>query len=135
VNYASIADLETAFGAAELNQLTSGQPHAATLERALADAAAEVSAHLAARYPLPLPSVPPLVRNLTCDIARYRLWRHAASEEVRQRYEDARRLLEHLAAGRVSLGLPAAEAVRPSLAAAFAGSPPVFRRDDTAGLS
>jgi len=29
-------------------------------------------------------------------------------EEVRKRYEDARRMLESLAAGRVSLGLPSA---------------------------
>lgn len=127
--YASIADLEAAFGVAELTQLTGDQPHLATLQRALDDAAAEVSAHLAARYSLPLATVPPLLRNLCADIARYRLWRHAASEEVRTRYEDARRLLEHLASGRVSLGLPAATAVRPSLAAARSGPPPLFGRD------
>ncbi len=127
--FATIADLESAYGPAELTQLTSGQPHTPTLQRALDDADAEVSAYLAARYPLPLAAVPPLLRNLTCDVARYRLWRHAASDEVRQRYDDARRLLELLANGRVSLGLPAAAAPKPSLAAARRGSDPLFGRE------
>ncbi|MEW5885483.1 MAG: DUF1320 domain-containing protein [Pseudomonadota bacterium] len=129
MRYASIADLEAALGPHELSQLTVDMPYAATLERALDDASAEVSAYLAARYPLPLPAVPALLRNLACDMARYRLWRHAASEEVRQRYDDARRLLEHLASGKLTLGVPAAQAPRPSLAAARAGSAPVFGRD------
>ena len=133
MTYATIADLEAAFGAAELTQLTAGQPHTATLQRALDDAAAEVSAYLATRYTLPLDPVPVLLRNLACDVARYRLWRHAASEEVRTRYEDARRLLEQLAAGKVWLGMPAPQTARPSLAAARAGSPPLFGRGQMEG--
>ncbi len=128
MSYATIADLEQAYGPAELAQLTAGQPHTATLQRALDDATAEVQAYLAARYPLPLAHVPPLLRNLTADVARYRLWRHAASDEVRQRYEDARRVLEHIASGKVSLGMPAAQAPRPSLSAARSGPPPLFGR-------
>jgi phage gp36-like protein len=58
-------------------------------------------------------------------------------EDARRRYEDARRLLEHLAKGVVALGLPAdlpgPEQPQLSLAAASVGSPRVMGRDATGG--
>ena len=107
--YAAIADLIARYGEDELIQLTdrtgSGAVGTAIAQRALDDAEAEVNGYLAVRHALPLASVPPLLARITCDIARYRLWDDRASEEVRARYEDARRVLEALAAGRVTLGV------------------------------
>jgi len=139
--YATLADLITRYGEEEIAQLTdrvgAGMPDAATALRALADADAEIDGYLAARYRLPLPTVPPLLSRIACDIARYRLWEDRASEEVRTRYEDARRLLESLAKGVVTLGLPAnlPEAQRPvpTMAAARSGPEPLFSREATGG--
>lgn len=109
MGYATKSDLITRFGDDELTQLTdrvgAGAADAAAVARALTDAEAEIDGYLAARYRLPLASVPPLLTRLACDLARYRLWSDLASEEVRRRYEDARRLLESLASGRVTLGV------------------------------
>lgn len=117
--YAQIADLVTRYGQAEIEQLTdrlnppAGVIDAAVADRALADADAEIDAYLRVRYTLPLAAVPEVVRRIACDIARYRLWEDRASDEVRRRYEDAVRVLEALAAGRVSLGLAQSAAAEP----------------------
>lgn len=134
--YLTAADFIDRFGLPELVQLTTPDPAAAdydpaVFDRAVADADAEIDSYLAARYPLPLAAVPPVLTRIAADITRYRLWNDQASDEVRTRYEDARRLLENLARGTVSLGLPAADAPRPSLAAAHAGNAPVFDRANT----
>jgi phage gp36-like protein len=108
--YAQVADLVGRFGQQEIIELTdrasppSGGLDAAVAERALADADAEIDVYLAGTYELPLPSVPPVLTRIACDIARYRLWDDRAPEEVRARYEDARRVLEAIAAGKVTLG-------------------------------
>ena len=134
--YATQADLEARYGADELTQLTdrigAGVPDAAVINRALADADAEIDGYLATRYALPLPTVPPVLARIACDIARYRLWEDRASEEVRRRYEDARRILESIANGRVSLGLPEATAA-PALAAVSLGNARVLSRTGTGG--
>jgi phage gp36-like protein len=107
--YAQVDDLVSRFGQAEIVQLTdratppAGAIDNAVAQRALTDADAEIDAYIASIYTLPLSSVPPVLSRIACDIARYRLWDDQAPEEVRSRYEDARRLLEAIAAGRVTL--------------------------------
>lgn len=108
--YAQVSDLIDRYGEQEIIQLTDratppiGRIDTTVAERALSDADAEIDAYLSGRYSLPLASVPPVLTRVACDIARYRLWDDQAPEEVRSRYEDARRLLESLSAGRVTLG-------------------------------
>lgn len=139
--YATRADMEARFGLDELvartNRAGGTTVDADVLGRALADADAEIDGYLASRYNLPLPTVPPVLARIACDIARYRLWEDIASDDVRRRYEDARRLLEAISKGVVSLGLPAnlPEAQKPqlSMAAAKAGPAPVFDRATTDG--
>jgi len=136
MTYATQADLEDRFGVDELTQLTdrvgAGVPDAAIVARALADADAEIDGYLASRYALPLATVPPMLARIACDIARYRLWEDRASEEVRLRYEDARRMLESIAKGMVSLGLPEASAA-PALAKVSLGNARVMTRGGTGG--
>lgn len=139
--YATVAELATRYGEDELIQLTgragSGMMDTAVVQRALDDADAEIDGYLASRYRLPLPTTPALLARIACDIARYRLWKDRASDEVRARYEDARRLLENLASCRVSLGLPAGlppeQQPAQSLAAAKSGPAPVFGPDQMVG--
>lgn len=118
MSYATAQDMAARFGAPELDQLADrngdGMPDAGVVDGALADADAEIDAYLAGRYPLPLAHVPPVLARIACDIARYRLWADKASEEVRNRYADARRLLEQVAAGRVLLGVSTDPATPPS---------------------
>ena len=70
---------------------------------AIAVAVAEADGYLAGRYSLPLPAVPPVLVGRLCDMARYRLWRDEASDEVRTRYRDAVAWLRDLSAGRAAL--------------------------------
>lgn len=141
MSYATQADMEARYGLDELVARTDrnavGAVDATVLNRALADADAEIDGYLAARYALPLPTVPAMLARIACDIARYRLWEDLASDEVRRRYEDARRLLEAISRGTVSLGLPANLPAdqKPclSMAAAKSGPAPVFDRAATGG--
>jgi len=142
--YATIDDLIARLGKREIIDLTdrtgSGVVDTAAVDQALTDACAEIDGYLAARYQLPLPTVPTVLTRLTCDIAVYRLMtlrRMGDVEDARRRYEDVIRLLERIASGRVALGLPAAlpDASRPqlSMAAARSGSAGVFSADEMGG--
>ncbi len=107
MTYATQADLTDRFGAVELAQLTdraSGQViDTAVLDRALADADAEINSYLASRYALPLASTPTVLVRLAADMARYRLHDDRVTEAVRARYQDAVSLLKRLASGEVRL--------------------------------
>ena len=83
------------------------------VKRALADATAEVDSYLQGRFILPLPFVPPVIAQITADIAMYRLLvirPDQTVEDARQRYEDAVKRLELIRKGQLDLGLPLAGA-------------------------
>lgn len=131
--YATLQDMIARYGEEELiartDRVGAGAVDRAVAERALDDASVEIDAYLGTRYRLPLPQVPGLVVRLCCAIARYRLWEDLASERVREDYQDARRVLEGLARGTVTLGMPDAPREHlptPSLSAARSGPEPVF---------
>lgn len=132
--YASALDMTTRFGEVEMIQVTDHSPDAdavdtAVMERALLDADAEINARLQARYTLPLATVPRLLLNVACDIARYRLFDDRATEQVRRRYDDALKLLDKIGRGELSLGLDAAAQATPSPAGpSFTGGDRVFSR-------
>ncbi|MBI1321334.1 MAG: DUF1320 domain-containing protein [Candidatus Hydrogenedens sp.] len=105
--YATADDLATAFGQAELVDRcdldNDGIADAAMIAGSLADAAAVTDGYLTGRYTLPLSPVPPLLRRLCCDIARWYYWGSGATERVRQGYQDAIATLRDIAAGKVEL--------------------------------
>jgi len=107
MTYATQADLIDRFGATELAQRTDRTNgtviDTVVLGRSLSDADAEIDGYLATRYTLPLPSTPPVINRLACDIARYRLYDDGVPETVRLRYQDAVALLKRMAAGDVQL--------------------------------
>ncbi|MEW6560401.1 MAG: DUF1320 domain-containing protein [Pseudomonadota bacterium] len=138
MTYATRDELQERYGLDELTQLTdrmgAGVPDDNLVNRALSDADAEIDGYLAVRYQLPVQTVPPMLVRMACDIARYRLWDDRASAEVRERYTDARRLLELIAKGTVGLGLSSAlPHPLPSQSAATSGSARVFNRLSTDG--
>lgn len=109
MSYASSADMIARFGERELVELTdrvgAGVPDAALIQRALDDAASEIDGYLRGRYALPLATVPPVLRRIACDIARYLLAAERATDEIRWRYERGLKILDGIAAGRVHFAL------------------------------
>lgn len=136
MSYASQADMVTRFGEREVIALTdrghAGQIDATVLAGGLAEAAAEIDAHLAGRYATPLNPVPSLLVGIACDIARYRLCGAdvVTTDEIRNRYRDAIKLLEKVGAGHLSLGgLPSGEVAQPSNTIQFVSGGKVFGRE------
>lgn len=139
MSYATPADLVLRFGEPEIEQLAGRTAldviDTDVVERALADAAAEIDGYVGARYRLPFDPVPPLLTRIACDIARYRLYDDASSDEVRRRYEDAVKLLARIADGTVSFGVAADAPAAPNVAVLAHPTPePLFRRRPGGGL-
>ncbi len=116
MSYATRSELEDRYGADEIQQRESMLPVGA-VDRALADADAEVDSYLTGRYSLPLSPVPGNIARLAAAIARYRLLGDAVTEIARKDYEDARAWLREVAAGRVQI-----DGVTPVAAASPAGT-------------
>ncbi|PIQ23503.1 DUF1320 domain-containing protein [bacterium (Candidatus Blackallbacteria) CG17_big_fil_post_rev_8_21_14_2_50_48_46] len=113
MSYATPEDLIAASPAHLVADLTgTTEPDEVAIARALADASAEIDSYLAARYFLPLGTVPENLRRVSIDIALYRLMNLRALgdiEDARKRYEDAVKYLMAVADGKISLGLPTAD--------------------------
>lgn len=112
--YATKADMLNRFGDREVIALTDranlGVINDTVLDAALAESMAEIDPYLAPRHQLPLANVPRIVTGFACDIARYRLCGSGVTltDDIRDRYKDAIRFFEHVAAGKIGLGLDAA---------------------------
>ncbi len=112
MNYATVADFIAAFGLDEaialsnLDDPTAEITDEAIITSALETATADLDSYLrSAGYSLPLPEIPRVLVGKCCDIARYKLDRNRAREEVRQRYLDAVFWCKDLAKGIASLGI------------------------------
>jgi len=108
--YADASDMIRQFGEDEVLALTdpnhSGQIDADVLTGSLTDASAEIDSYLAGRYKLPLVPVPRNLVRLCCNLARYHLTGtgRLQTDIIKERYDAGVRYLEHVAAGRVTLG-------------------------------
>jgi phage gp36-like protein len=82
------------------------------INAALEQAQSEADAYIAQKYPVPLPSVPLVVKSRVLDIAVYRLFlrrgirTNTADEVVLQANRDAVRFFENVAVGKASLPVP-----------------------------
>jgi phage gp36-like protein len=115
MTYATQTDLEDAFGATEILQLADRDQDevidAGVIEAALARADSVIDGYLGGRYALPLATpFPPVIVATACDLARYWLHDDAATERVREGFEDAMAWLKDVAVGKVLLQLLAASA-------------------------
>lgn len=104
--YATAQDCRDRRGGRAVERLQDGNGSNKPLERALDDASDEIDLYLGARHQLPLDPVPRVLKRLCVEIALYRAAADAArlTDEARQRYEDAIRLLKDIEAGKASLG-------------------------------
>lgn len=107
--YITLDDLTRRFGESEILALAddgTGSIDQEEIDRAIEDAGGEIDGYVAGGgYTVPLDPVPKIVASYACDIARYRLYHSAATDQVRQRYEDAIKFLRMVAKGEVLLGI------------------------------
>jgi phage gp36-like protein len=134
MSYATQQDLVDRFGAEELIQLTdrtgSGSVDPAVVNRALADADAEIDGYLAAKYTLPLAPVPAALGRLACDMARYYLYDDRVTEAVTQRYKDAVNFLKSVANGTAKLGADTGAEPAAAGGVQFVAGQKVFAREE-----
>lgn len=119
-----------------------GVPDGDAITRALVSASGEIDTSLHVRYDLPLTTDHAILTQYCVDIALYRLAGSAATmtDELRQRYEDALKGLEHIASGKKRLLIPIVEG--DDDAPSDGGPSPIvtggperlFSRDKTRGL-
>lgn len=99
--YITAANMTDRFGTAEMTLLA--EAGGSTVERACSDASEEAESYVAMQYASPLPNIPSPLVSATCDIARYRLYKDRAPEQVKTRYEAAIKWLSQLACNKVKL--------------------------------
>jgi phage gp36-like protein len=115
MSYASQADLVARYGEDLLIDCTdratppAGTIDAAVVTRALEDADAMIDGYLKARYALPLPATPPLLRDLAQAIAIYKMHRDSAADKIRNDYTDALKTLALISGGTIRLDLAGVE--------------------------
>lgn len=132
--YATLQDMIDRFGETELAQLSdrSGQAVAVdplVLDAKLADADAEIDGYLVQRYTLPLASVPPVLKRVATDIARYHLYDDRATEQVTTRYKDAIAFLKDVAKGNAGIGVDqGGDTPATTGAPSYQANDPVFNR-------
>lgn len=101
--------MTAAFSEQEILELSNiDYPDATTINdlvvnRAIEDAQAQLDSYLAVRYTVPLTVVPTVLRNYTCDVARYILDKDKPREEVSRRRDLVFYYLKDLAANKASL--------------------------------
>lgn len=138
--YAASADIMAAYGEDTLlmvaDRAGNGEIDIAAVAQALGAASALIDVHVGAVYVTPLTVIPDLVRDLCVDIAVYKLAGEGRglNEEKRTRYEDALRLLQRLADGKVTLDLPTTEKPKSAGAVIVSGPRRQFGRDRMRGF-
>lgn len=111
-SYTDLARLTARYGAAMLLRATdraedaTGTIDAAVVQKACDDATALIDGYLAARYALPLVTVPPLIAAVAEDVAIWRLHPYETDPKLRADYEAALRTLRDIGTGIIRLPAP-----------------------------
>jgi phage gp36-like protein len=117
--YSTEDDILTQISQAELAQLTSESDDAVdhdVVDKAIADADAEIDGYVAVRYAVPLDPVPALIGKLSARIALYNLFSRRSNrlgevnETVKDNYDRAVKVLESISKGSVTLGVASSPA-------------------------
>lgn len=113
------------FGPVETDRITrENQNDAAAarvkLQTAITDAQDFANGYVAAKYSLPLPSVPSVLVRAVADLARENLFPQQPPQAVKDKADLARKLLADIAAGRMKLPVEDGD-TPPTAKAGFAG--------------
>jgi len=138
--YLSVADVERALSQRKLAQLSNDDPKAVTPDEVVVQEAIDASqqlvdGYLRARHELPLEPVPTIIKELTLNLACYRLYARRMEtkvpETVIDRRDAALKTLEHIQSGRVSFGNVQTGKVVPEAGAIRIKVPPRQFGEDT----
>ncbi len=108
--YCTQTDILELMSSADLVDVTddadAGTVDTDAVDRAIADADAEIDGFCGERYPVPFTTVPDIIRKMAVDMAIYNLYarRRGAPEDRKIRYDAAIDRLTAVAAGTFSLG-------------------------------
>jgi phage gp36-like protein len=142
--YCALADLEKQMPLEKLIALTDGDgaPDTANIDRAIADAGAEIDAWAASQYRTPFDPAPPVIQKIAVDIALYNLFSRKGFDlsetsgdyNIYLRYKAALDFLKALAAGKAKVDA-GGEGGGPGLSAAAAikNEPRIFTRSKLKG--
>lgn len=139
MSYITLQGLIDRYGDTELMQLTdalgTGVLDAAAINRAIADADAEIDAYLAGRMVLPLSPVPLALERIAAVMVRYYLYKDAAPDLVAEQYKAAVKFLAEVSAGRAQLGPAETGGATPETAApSWSSADPVFSAESMRGF-
>jgi len=141
--YITLADVQQAIGLRKLSQLSNddpalagaGNPDAAVVGAAIEAAQQMVDGYLRARHLLPLQPVPTIIRELTLNLACYRLYARrmesVVPETIKDRRDHAIKVLGHIQSGKVTLGDSASGQAMPEAGAIRLKAPPRQFGEDT----
>lgn len=107
--YANRDDLVLRYGELEVSQLERTLTASESVNSYIEDASDIADGYIGVIYDVPLIHPPKNLKIYICDIARFLLWRAKASDQVRQRYEDAIGFLKRVADGKATLLIQNAE--------------------------
>jgi len=107
VTFASRDHLVERFGEAEIASLEDpdriGEPDDQISSVALVGATQELLGYIAPRYGFTLSTIPITLRDFTCDIARYKMYKDRPTDEVDKRYKRAIAWGKDVSTGTVAL--------------------------------
>lgn len=86
-----------------------GTIDSAAVDRAIANAEAEIDSYLAAKYQLPLADVPAVVTDLAQIIAIYKLHPYSPDPKIKDDYDQAMKRLGDISTGKAKLPIAGAE--------------------------
>lgn len=139
--YATIAAMQQRFGEQELIYLSERDNAPAdvintvVIEQAITDASDVIDGYLAGRYELPLVTVPNLLEQFCCDIARYKLGTNDTPEHIETRNKEAIKFLTSVAKGELSIGVNAlGQDAKVQNTATIQSAGSVFAREKTKGF-
>ena len=118
MRYCTLQDMIDTYGEARLAELSDrvNMPattvDAAIVDRAIADAEAEINMYLAGRHNLPLASVPVMLTRIACDLAWYNL--HTQVDDDHPAAVAYKQQLDGVSNGKLSLGLDETDAPVPT---------------------
>lgn len=106
------------------------------LQGALNDARDTIDSYVSSRYTLPINPVPPILERIGCDLARYFLYDDQVTDQVKDRFTAAMKLLGDVRDGKASLGIDVASGQEPASTAGaeLVTSGRVWRRESSRGF-
>lgn len=139
MSYCTVADLVVRFGEREMINLSSPgqtQVDAIVLNKAIADASAEIDGYVSSRYQLPLTPVPTVLTRTCANMARYYLYNDKMIDAVKVNYEGSIHFLRDVSKGTVSLGVDSTGngAVQTESLAVVKSDKVVWGRKDSSGF-